>query len=70
MTLALSSSTLEDVWILNLALVDKVKVESSINYIDMTTQVAWTAVSNHLTYILRVSSRWMEMVALLTAHII
>jgi len=35
MPLTLSSSTLKNVWILNLPLIDKIKVETTINYINV-----------------------------------
>ena len=69
-SLALSSSTLQDVWILNLALINKVKVETTIDYINVAAQVAWTSISYHFTDVLRIGSCWMKMVTLLTAHII
>jgi hypothetical protein len=70
MSLTLSPSTLQYVWILHLPLVDKVKVKSTIDHIDVAAQVAWTSISYHFTNVLRIGSCWMEMITLLTTHII
>jgi len=39
-------------WILNVALVDKIKIETTINDIDVTADMTWTSISNHFTDIL------------------
>lgn len=70
LTLALSSPTVKYMWVLYLALVDKVKVETTIDHIDVAAQVAGTSICYHLAYVLRIGRGWMELVALLAAHVI
>jgi len=58
------------VLILTIALVDEVEVKPTIDHIYMAADMTWAAICYHFTYVLRVGSRWMEMIALLAAQII